>query len=391
MDQYTNYLDALSQYPQQTDVTSPFLSSASQPPSLSASPVSSEGSDSLIDETVQYGLFAYDQSHTAMYSPYDQKYFGCRSCIRLPADNVLLRSSANNLMAGSTPGHPSPRATIKHEYSFGYDSHMTFDSDFPPSVPTYQHSMGYTPQEHNPMAFDYPVHSNTVSSLTNMLADSAPFATIVPTATSGLSGEEASSYKLGIGMKELSISSPASSPFFYAESAAPSSPLISMHEPQSIQACDPKVLGSPVTVEQSVIQAGPCRIGSSDRHAPAVDSDYSLSGESEVEDENDYDYGMPPNRKKNRFARLSSAAHPYLKPSKAKDKKGRGTKLEIPVPVPGLTKNSRGRSVPKKAEVVPQHVTRAFWCSVEDCDKLFSRGEHLKRHITSIHTNDKRE
>jgi len=66
-----------------------------------------------------------------------------------------------------------------------------------------------------------------------------------------------------------------------------------------------------------------------------------------------------------------------------------------PVPVPNLTKKSRGRSVPTAPNFIsPQGAHRArrsFVCAVADCGKCFARGEHLKRHIRSIHTNEKRE
>lgn len=76
MDQYTNYLDALSQsmYSQQPNAPSPLLSQESHPPSLSGSPVSSEASDSLIEEAIRYGLFGYEHSPAATYGSYDQKY-----------------------------------------------------------------------------------------------------------------------------------------------------------------------------------------------------------------------------------------------------------------------------------------------------------------------------
>jgi uncharacterized Zn-finger protein len=32
-----------------------------------------------------------------------------------------------------------------------------------------------------------------------------------------------------------------------------------------------------------------------------------------------------------------------------------------------------------------------YSCNVEGCFKCFSRGEHLKRHVRSTHTNEKRE
>ena len=66
-----------------------------------------------------------------------------------------------------------------------------------------------------------------------------------------------------------------------------------------------------------------------------------------------------------------------------------------PIPVPNLTKKSRGRSVPTvPSPVVPYQAyktRRSFVCVVTDCRKCFARGEHLKRHIRSIHTNEKRE
>jgi hypothetical protein len=68
---------------------------------------------------------------------------------------------------------------------------------------------------------------------------------------------------------------------------------------------------------------------------------------------------------------------------------------EPPVPVPNLIKKSRGRRVPTEAEVGelasgPSSKTRMFRCDVHGCGKCFLRGEHLKRHIRSIHTHEKR-
>ena len=66
-----------------------------------------------------------------------------------------------------------------------------------------------------------------------------------------------------------------------------------------------------------------------------------------------------------------------------------------PVPVPNLTKKSRGRSVPTAPNSISpygaQRARRSFICGVSDCGKCFARGEHLKRHVRSIHTNEKRE
>ncbi|KAE9397447.1 hypothetical protein BT96DRAFT_823305 [Gymnopus androsaceus JB14] len=80
--------------------------------------------------------------------------------------------------------------------------------------------------------------------------------------------------------------------------------------------------------------------------------------------------------------------------------------LPVPVPVPNLTKKSRGRRVPtvsvldngtRKASVTSDYSVssrggkgaRIHTCKVPGCGKCFARGEHLKRHIRSIHTYDK--
>ncbi|KZT01694.1 uncharacterized protein LAESUDRAFT_663529 [Laetiporus sulphureus 93-53] len=66
-------------------------------------------------------------------------------------------------------------------------------------------------------------------------------------------------------------------------------------------------------------------------------------------------------------------------------------RLTIPTPVPNLTKKSRGRRVPTSPVVVSkngvQQRVRDYKCDV--CGKFFRRGEHLKRHIRSIHTHEK--
>ncbi|KAJ3813874.1 hypothetical protein F5876DRAFT_34214, partial [Lentinula aff. lateritia] len=75
----------------------------------------------------------------------------------------------------------------------------------------------------------------------------------------------------------------------------------------------------------------------------------------------------------------------------------RAMRATLPTPVPNLTKKSRGRRVPVRVvttngvEVIqdPPPGKRSYVCSVEGCGKCFHRGEHLKRHIRSIHTHDK--
>ncbi|EKM84308.1 hypothetical protein AGABI1DRAFT_124630 [Agaricus bisporus var. burnettii JB137-S8] len=86
---------------------------------------------------------------------------------------------------------------------------------------------------------------------------------------------------------------------------------------------------------------------------------------------------------------LESSASPGYAP----ERRGPRARATLPVPVPNLTKKSRGRRVPTQevAEVQgePTRDKRTYVCKVEGCGKCFHRGEHLKRHIRSIHTHEK--
>ncbi|KAJ4471709.1 hypothetical protein C8J55DRAFT_435115 [Lentinula edodes] len=80
--------------------------------------------------------------------------------------------------------------------------------------------------------------------------------------------------------------------------------------------------------------------------------------------------------------------------------------LPVPIPIPNLTKKSRGRRVPTASTLdnstrksVDYNYSssggrggkgvRVHTCKVPGCGKCFARGEHLKRHVRSIHTYDK--
>ncbi|TFK42155.1 hypothetical protein BDQ12DRAFT_598640 [Crucibulum laeve] len=80
------------------------------------------------------------------------------------------------------------------------------------------------------------------------------------------------------------------------------------------------------------------------------------------------------------------------------------TSLPMPVPVPNLTKKSRGRHVPTASSLEDLRnaasgagkkkrkegdTARPHECQVDGCGKVFARGEHLKRHVRSLHTNEK--
>ena len=64
----------------------------------------------------------------------------------------------------------------------------------------------------------------------------------------------------------------------------------------------------------------------------------------------------------------------------------RRPRVPPPVPVPHLIKKSRGRRVPEPTEARE----RAHVCAVPGCSKSFARAEHLKRHVLSLHTHEKR-
>lgn len=71
----------------------------------------------------------------------------------------------------------------------------------------------------------------------------------------------------------------------------------------------------------------------------------------------------------------------------------------LPIPVPNLNKKSRGRHVPLAESTSPDGsvcsesdgIVRVFTCTADGCRKCFARYEHLRRHIRSIHTYEKRE
>ena len=87
----------------------------------------------------------------------------------------------------------------------------------------------------------------------------------------------------------------------------------------------------------------------------------------------------------------TSGASPVVdrKPSPEQRKTQRtGPRKRVPppAPVPHLIKKSRGRRVPEPDEARE----RTHICAVPGCSKSFARAEHLKRHVISLHTHEKR-
>ena len=107
-----------------------------------------------------------------------------------------------------------------------------------------------------------------------------------------------------------------------------------------------------------------------DGSAKNVDVDVDVDGESEEEDE----------------LVATTSPSPPAAPLPKTSVTRRRPRVPPPVPVPHLIKKSRGRRVPAPTEARE----RAHVCAVPGCSKSFARAEHLKRHVLSLHTHEKR-
>ncbi|KAI9299363.1 hypothetical protein BJ944DRAFT_172478 [Cunninghamella echinulata] len=67
---------------------------------------------------------------------------------------------------------------------------------------------------------------------------------------------------------------------------------------------------------------------------------------------------------------------------------------------PSLSKKASSSRVKKQKSATSLHsnsstatsaLLKTFTCTEDDCGKVFKRSEHLKRHIRSIHTREKRK
>ncbi len=166
-------------------------------------------------------------------------------------------------------------------------------------------------------------------------------------------------------------------------------------QPSEVMPSSPPTFAAPVPF--------PRVLGSSSPPGLTGESDEDIvseSGESEAADpsdmaEGDDDGDFIPSRMafpRTRSRRTSSVS---VSSGSGSVRAARSCRLGAPVPVPNLTKKSRGRRVPTAPVFIVQGGVqknmRMYRCSVEGCYKCFARGEHLKRHVRSIHTNEKRE
>ncbi|KAG2116135.1 hypothetical protein DEU56DRAFT_748476 [Suillus clintonianus] len=123
-------------------------------------------------------------------------------------------------------------------------------------------------------------------------------------------------------------------------------------------------------------------------HPTEVDSEADSEGDSY----------FPSDASDSAVCRSAGPASPLLHALPAPpSRRRRRQDITLPVPVPNLTKKSRGRKVPissgepvyARSKDKSKKGTRTYTCHVDGCSKCFVRSEHLKRHIRSIHTNDK--
>ncbi len=167
-------------------------------------------------------------------------------------------------------------------------------------------------------------------------------------------------------------------------------------QPSKVMSPSPHTFGAPVPF--------PRILGSSSPPGLTGESDEDLgseSGESEAADPSDGAYGdddgdFMPNRSMSRSrTRSRRASSVSVSSCSGSVRAPRTCRLSAPVPVPNLTKKSRGRRVPTAPVYIVQGGVqknmRMYRCTVDGCYKCFARGEHLKRHVRSIHTNEKRQ
>jgi hypothetical protein len=122
-----------------------------------------------------------------------------------------------------------------------------------------------------------------------------------------------------------------------------------------------------------------------------------LEEDSDAESEGDLYY--PSDASDSPACRSVGPALPLFQALPSPSRRRRRHDVSLPTPVPNLTKKSRGRKVPvssgepvyARSKDKSKKGARTYTCHVNGCSKCFVRSEHLKRHIRSIHTNDKRE
>ena len=167
--------------------------------------------------------------------------------------------------------------------------------------------------------------------------------------------------------------------------------------PSDVMSASPPAFGAPVPF--------PRRQGSSSPPGLTGDSDEDLGSESgesdtaEISDgpdgDNDGDFLSNRTSHSGTRSRRTTGRSVSVSSDSGSVGRARPCHLSAAVPVPNLTKKSRGRRVPTAPVFMVQGGVqknmRMYKCMVDGCNKCFARGEHLKRHVRKIHSNEKRE
>jgi hypothetical protein len=191
---------------------------------------------------------------------------------------------------------------------------------------------------------------------------------------------------------ELDLQYPASSP--PPRPLPPTSTAPAFVHPSDVMPPSPPAYAAPVPFPRVLDSTSPPGLtGESD------DDIGSESGESEAAypsdgADGDDDGDFMPNRMSGLRTRSRRTSSVSVSSGSGSVRAPRPCRLSAPVPIPNLTKKSRGRRVPTAPVFIVQGGVqknmRMYRCNVEGCYKCFARGEHLKRHVRSIHTNEKR-
>ncbi|TFY63216.1 hypothetical protein EVJ58_g3381 [Rhodofomes roseus] len=263
-------------------------------------------------------------------------------------------------------GHDSMTA----DFGYGFDhpaQPQSYDGGSPSFTLTSDPNLQYPPPSESVPRFVSPAQ------ISPGMSPAAPLHTVDNNETAGLDPR----YTVG------------SPPALHPGSASSSS----LSSQESFLSQAPYPLASPV-IEQTVDLP---EIGRPSKRRRAVSFTSSSSSEQyqDGESERETDDGMDDDdeyvedgvsRLRTRLRTVSSASS-----SSRSDLPAR--RMAPPVPVPNLTKKSRGRRVPTASSVLTEDLVekgrRGYMCEVDGCGKCFARGEHLKRHVRSIHTNEK--
>ncbi|KAI0281299.1 hypothetical protein BGY98DRAFT_932187 [Russula aff. rugulosa BPL654] len=184
---------------------------------------------------------------------------------------------------------------------------------------------------------------------------------------------------------DLDLHYPTSSPSPHA--LPPPAVAPTFVQPSDVMAMSPSppAFGAPIPFPRGPGSSSPPGLtGESDEDLGSESGDsegaYPSDGP-DGDDDGDFMPNRSMSRSRTRSRRTSSVS---VSSGSGSARAPRPCRLSAPVPVPNLTKKSRGRRVPTAPVIIVQG-----GCTVDGCYKCFARGEHLKRHVRSIHTNEK--